>query len=230
MNIVTSPASGRSADTDAGTDTDTWVHLGGAIRQRRHSAGLTLVDLAGRTQWSQPFLSQVENGRARPSMESLRRIAAALGTTPQALFSGPVLPMGAPNVTRRDAVAALPLAPGASSICRVLLPGDAPVHLVEFDGLPTDFLETWEHEGFEAVYVVAGEVEVEVDGAVTRLGAGEVVSYAARLPHRHRSVGAEPARILLVETAAERAAASSATTTTGAAHQPTRPRSRRGRR
>lgn len=219
-----------AVSSDATADTDTWTHLGAAIRQRRRAAGLTLVHLAGLTTLSQPFLSQVENGRARPSMESLRRIAAALGTTPQALFGGPVLPAGAPNVTRRDAVAALPLAPGASSICRVLLAGDAPVHLVEFDGLPTDFLETWEHDGFEAVYVVTGEVEVEVDGAVTQLGAGEVVSYAARLPHRHRSVGNEPARILLVETVVESAAVSPAATTTGAVHQPARSRPRRARR
>ena len=35
------------------------------------------------------FLSQVENGRAQPSLESLTRIARALGTTPQSLFAGP---------------------------------------------------------------------------------------------------------------------------------------------
>jgi quercetin dioxygenase-like cupin family protein/DNA-binding XRE family transcriptional regulator len=206
-------------------DADTWLHLGAAIRQRRHAQQLTLVDLAGLTLLSQPFLSQVENGRARPSMESLRRIATALGTTPQALFGGPVLPPGAPSVTRRDAAAAVPLTPGASSVCRVLLPGDAPVHLVEYDGLPTEFLDTWQHDGFEAVYVVAGEVEVEVDGAVTRLHAGEVMSYAAQLPHRHRSVGAEQARILLVETTAGRAAVAPSVV-----HLPARPRARRARR
>jgi len=211
--------------TAAPADADTWLHLGAAIRQRRRAAALTLVDLAGLTLLSQPFLSQVENGRARPSMESLRRIAAALGTTPQALFGGPVLPAGAPSVTRRDNAVAVPLTADGTSVCRVLLPGDAPVHLVEFDELPSEFRETWQHDGFEAVYVLAGEVEVEVDGVVTRLSAGEVASHSALLPHRYRTVGPEPARILLVETAAERAS-----TSAGVVHLPVRPRARRGRR
>ena len=36
---------------------------------------------AAKAKLSQPFLSQIERGRARPSMPSLHRIAAALGTT-----------------------------------------------------------------------------------------------------------------------------------------------------
>ena len=54
--------------------------MGHAIKQRRHAHAFTLVDLAERAGLSQPFLSQVENGRARPSMSSLHRIATALGT------------------------------------------------------------------------------------------------------------------------------------------------------
>ena len=53
--------------------------VGATIRERRLAAGLTLVELAERSGLSQPFLSQVENGRAHPSMESLYRIASALG-------------------------------------------------------------------------------------------------------------------------------------------------------
>jgi transcriptional regulator with XRE-family HTH domain len=70
-----------------GADDGTWWDgLGSAIRARRLSRSLSLVDLASTADLSQPFLSQVENGRARPSLLSLRRIADALGTTPQALF------------------------------------------------------------------------------------------------------------------------------------------------
>ena len=167
-------------------EADGWLGVGSSIRERRRAAGLTLVALAERTLLSQPFLSQVENGRARPSMASLYRIAVALDTTPQALFDGP---------------AAVPLddVPLSHAIIRMLMPGNAPVHLVEFDGLPTEFMETWSHEGFEVAYVVAGEVEAEVDGRITRLAAGGVLSYDAALPHRYRGVGAHRARLLLIE-------------------------------
>jgi len=60
-----------------------------------------LAELAG---LSQPFLSQVENGRAQPSMESLYRIATALGTTPQALFGEHDPSALAPTAARADDV------------------------------------------------------------------------------------------------------------------------------
>ncbi|MFD8015137.1 helix-turn-helix domain-containing protein, partial [Streptomyces sp. NPDC059762] len=55
--------------------------VGAAVRRRRRALDLTLAEVAGRSGLSSPFLSQIENDRARPSMRSLQRIADALGTT-----------------------------------------------------------------------------------------------------------------------------------------------------
>jgi transcriptional regulator with XRE-family HTH domain len=173
--------------------------LGAAIRERRLAAELTLVALAERSGLSQPFLSQVENGRAAPSMESLYRIASALGTTPQALF-GAERPDHAAAVVRADDPDAPAIDTAGESLRRLLLPGDTPFHVIELRGLATDFLESWQHEGFEALYVLAGPIEVEIDGAITALGTGDFMSYPADLPHRYRSALGAMARVLLVET------------------------------
>ena len=183
---------GRTPATDA-TPSAT---LGAEIRRRRLDAGLTLVRLAEMAQLSQPFLSQVENGRAQPSIESLGRIAQALGTTPQSLFSAPA-ERGVPLAVVRSVDDA-----GGPSTYRPLVAGDAPFHVVEFTRLPSEFVEAWVHDGFEAAYVISGRVEIDVDGTVTQLGPGDSVSYDARLPHRHRSLGRKPARLLLIETSA----------------------------
>jgi len=169
--------------------------LGASIRRLRLDAGLTLVQLAALAHLSQPFLSQVENDRAQPSIESLSRIARALGTTPQSLFDAPADHDAPLVVVRAGDLTGVPA-------YRPLVTGDAPFHVVEFTELPREFVDAWQHEGFEAAYVVSGEVEVDVDGTLTRLGAGDSVSYDARLPHRHRSVGRRPARLLLIETSA----------------------------
>ncbi len=169
--------------------------LGAAIRRRRLDAGITLVQLAADADLSQPFLSQVENDRAQPSMESLSRIARALGTTPQSLFGTPVERDAPLVVVRGNDAAGVPA-------YRPLVAGDAPFHVVEFTDLPREFVDAWTHEGFEAAYVVSGEVEIDVDGTVARLRAGDSVSYDARLPHRHRTVSRKPARLLLIETSA----------------------------
>lgn len=48
------------------------------IKNQRQQAGLSLRELARRTDLTASFLSQIERGQANPSIESLQRIAAAL--------------------------------------------------------------------------------------------------------------------------------------------------------
>jgi transcriptional regulator with XRE-family HTH domain len=174
--------------------------LGGAIRERRLANELTLVALAERSGLSQPFLSQVENGRATPSMESLYRIASALGTTPQALFGNGSEPSRVPVAARADDPMVTTIDTAGESLRRLLLPGGAPFHVVELVGLATDFLEGWEHAGFEALYVLAGPIEVEIDGEIAELATGDFYSYPSHLPHRYRSALGRAARVLLIET------------------------------
>lgn len=176
-----------------------WDEVGHAIRSLRLSNSLTLVELAARAELSQPFLSQVENGRAKPSMSSLYRIATALETTPQALFGGPGS-VAQPTLARAVDTSVPTIATDGESLRRLLLPGNAPFHVIELIGLATEFLEPWHHEGFEALYVLAGPIEVEVDGVCTSMETGDFLSYPASSPHRYRSIRGADARVLLVET------------------------------
>jgi transcriptional regulator with XRE-family HTH domain len=182
-------------------DLSDWRLLGSAIRRRRLSKLLTLIDLADKAGLSQPFLSQVENGRARPSLMSLHRIADALGTTPQAFFGGGSESELTPSLVRANEVQVVQVDGTVSqSTCHVLLGGNAPFHILEFDGLPNEFLEYFEHDGFEAAYVIRGRVEIDIAGDVTTLNAGDTISYPAQMPHRLRGVGKRPVRVLLIET------------------------------
>lgn len=186
-------------------DDTRWAVLGAAIRERRLASELTLVALAERSGLSQPFLSQVENGRARPSMASLYRIASALDTTPQALFGDGAAADDAPTLARAGAAEVPTIDTVGESLRRLLLPGDAPFHVVELVGLATDFLDPWQHEGFEALYVLAGPIDVQLGDEVTTLATGDFLSYPARLPHRYRSPRGASARVLLIETQWQRA-------------------------
>lgn len=57
------------------------LRVGVAVRKRRRALQLTLAAVSARSGLSVPFLSQIENERARPSMRSLERVADALETT-----------------------------------------------------------------------------------------------------------------------------------------------------
>jgi transcriptional regulator with XRE-family HTH domain/quercetin dioxygenase-like cupin family protein len=61
--------------------------LARAVRARRGELGLTLDVLARRTGLSKGFLSQMEAGKANPTLNSLLLVANALGLPPAALFT-----------------------------------------------------------------------------------------------------------------------------------------------
>jgi CheY-like chemotaxis protein len=60
--------------------------LGGAIRERRKSLGLTLAQMAQRTGVSLGYLSQIELGKNSASIETLYRISLGLGMRMSELF------------------------------------------------------------------------------------------------------------------------------------------------
>jgi transcriptional regulator with XRE-family HTH domain len=173
----------RASSTDA--------RLGRAIRGLRRDRGLTLVQVAAASGLSQPFLSQLELGRTRPSMRSLFRIAQALGTTQQtllALAEEPVVPFDA----------------GGGGRARLLMhaPG---TDVTEFVGLCGEFSEFFRHDRHELLYVVRGTLEVELlehgVGSRAVLRARESMGYAGTVEHRFRQVGPEECVVLVIHSA-----------------------------
>jgi transcriptional regulator with XRE-family HTH domain len=181
----------------AGKDGDKALvrQLGETIRQRRRDLGLTLVEVAGRTGLSHPFLSQVERGLARPSMRSLTAVAAALQTTAQALLA---LPESAPiSVVRHEVAQSVVESPGGT--VRSLVRGERAMLPVEFTGAPREFQEYFVHDGEEFLYVVLGTIEVDIEGELSTLGPGDSLYYEGGLRHRFRAVDDSPVRLILVQ-------------------------------
>jgi transcriptional regulator with XRE-family HTH domain len=172
------------------------LRLGSAIRQRRRDLGLTLVDVAGRAGLSHPFLSQVERGLARPSMRSLTALAAALHTTAQALLALPaeVAPV---SVVHHEVPQPIVDSPGGT--VRSLVRGERAMLPVEFNGAPDSFEEYYCHDGEEFLYVVQGSIEMDVEGSLSQLSAGDSLYYEGGLRHRWRRVTAGPVRVILVQ-------------------------------
>jgi XRE family aerobic/anaerobic benzoate catabolism transcriptional regulator len=69
--------------------------LGGRVRELRSERGLTLQELARRSDLSTRFLVQVESGEGNISVRKLAGLARALGSTPCALLSAS--PPGGPR-------------------------------------------------------------------------------------------------------------------------------------
>jgi transcriptional regulator with XRE-family HTH domain len=184
--------------TASGPERAADARLGRAIRAARHDRGMTLAQVAAQAGLSQPFLSQLELGRTRPSMRSLFRIATALGTTQQALLgraAGP--PPG--GAVRADDAAPVEVEAGAA---RLLLHDPDGADVTEFVGSPQEFGEFFCHGRRELLYVVRGTVEVELreDGTsrFSTLQARDSITYPGRVEHRFRQVGSQTCVFVLV--------------------------------
>jgi len=157
------------------------LRVGAAVRRRRRALELTLAVVAERSGLSVPFLSQVENERARPSRPSLERIADALGTTAADLLAA-ADPACSVDVLRADDEA---IAPGQARL-RPLVRGHHQLHAMEFIGDHDEGRE-FQHRNDELMYVVDGAVEVEAEGRAHRLGRGDTLYLSGGVRHRWRA-------------------------------------------
>ncbi|MGW2816146.1 helix-turn-helix domain-containing protein [Streptomyces sp. NPDC001415] len=167
------------------------LRVGVAVRRLRRSLGLTLAVVAERSGLSVPFLSQVENERARPSARSLQRVADALNTTVGELYD-------AADCTRTvDVVRAEP--EGEEPGVRALLRGHHQLHAMEFTG-EQDTGREFQHRNDELMYVADGAAEVEAEGRAYRLERGDTLCLSGGVRHRWRAA-LPGTRILVVAVA-----------------------------
>lgn len=96
------------------------LRVGAAVRRRRRALDLTLAVVAERSGLSVPFLSQIENERARPSQNSLEKVADALRTTAVELLAA-ADPACSVDVVRAEGAGGEPGAPrGCAPWCAVI--------------------------------------------------------------------------------------------------------------
>lgn len=187
------PPAGATATPE---DDETVSSLGSSLRELRKSRGLTLQQLADLCGLSQPFLSQLENGKAVPSLSALSAVAGALGTTAHGLL----VPRASREVStvRADEGARYDLVEGAT--VRFLVHGASrsmePNEVTAEAGVRTSHTG---HAGEEMVYVLEGAVRVELEGRdPIELGPGDTCTFPSAVPHSVGAGDAGPARYLIV--------------------------------
>ncbi|WP_420113453.1 helix-turn-helix domain-containing protein [Pseudactinotalea sp.] len=173
--------------------------LGDRLRELRSARGLTLRQLADATDLSAGLLSQVENGRTDPSIETLRRLAKVFDSDLADLFREPDAPevhLSRPGERLRMQAPTglltyerLTSGRGNFEMLRgVLRPGD------------TSAAEPRSHASAECVYVIEGAIVAAIGGTDHPVLAGEAITFDSRLPHMFRNDGAVDAVILLAVT------------------------------
>ena len=177
------------------------VGLGERLRHARRLHRVTLKGVADRIGCSESMLSKIETGRATPSLETLAKLAEALGTSIPALFNDEQrLPVTVYQEGERQAIG-LGSERDHHTVLERLIPYaegrllNANLHVVPPGGGSNGTLS---HAGEEVGFVVEGFVELTVDGKTTLLGPGSSFFFGSSLPHSYRNIGTVVAQIVWV--------------------------------
>ena len=177
--------------------------LGERIRSAREMRGLTLEDISSRTGIDVATLKGIESSEMAPPLGQLIRLGKALDMKMGYFISpGVDKPM---TVVRKDQGKAIARYGKKKSqqygySYESLAPEKANRMMEPFivTLMPTDAEEFSSHDGQEFIFVLEGEMKVQVGDKVEFLKPGDAVYYDSTQPHLVKSATKTKARILAV--------------------------------
>jgi transcriptional regulator with XRE-family HTH domain len=168
--------------------------IGPKIRGLRSKKLLSLVQLGEHTGLSASLLSKIERGQLVPTLPTLLRIAQVFGVSLEHFFvDASERPMVA--VVRKKDRLRLPNRPDEESPAYFFESLDFPVADRKMEAYYAEFkahakpMEPHQHAGAEVIYVVTGQLVVNIDGDDTMLGQGDSIYFDSSFPHSYRHHG-----------------------------------------
>lgn len=172
--------------------------LGSNLKRLRTERGLSLGQLAERSDVSKVMLSQIERGNSNPTVNSLFKIANGLGVSYSALMEQPE---PAVSVVRRADAAAQSDEEGSYRL-RCYFPNasgrDFEIYEDELDPGHEHRTEGHGPNTEEFVLVEQGVLEMVVLDDAHVLETGDAIHFDASRPHTYRNSGTEAVRMVVV--------------------------------
>ena len=168
--------------------------VGREARRWRQSRGLTLAQVGERSRLNVGYLSQIENGKAVPSLEALAAIAAALDVPPAWLLLDSHTPPRL--VTRTDRPHRD--APGGAEVTEVDAGTSRDVCILEVAVPPGQSTGVHAHQGDEHHLILAGRWRMSQGDHEYELGPGDYIAWDPTVPHDVENVGDTEGRLLVI--------------------------------
>ncbi|MGI6153084.1 MAG: cupin domain-containing protein [Christensenellaceae bacterium] len=174
-------------------------NLGAKIRQLRMEKGMKIVDLASLTNLTSSMISQVERSIISPSVETLKKVGAALDVPVSYFFE---LPEEAPEQTPASDIEQHINSPVVRKKDRkVLSPNSGITYYLLNPSLmgPIEFIYNiyepgsrtgdglYTHPGNECGLVLEGELVVQIEEDVHKLKKGDSITFDSSKPHALRN-------------------------------------------
>lgn len=178
------------------------------VKRLRREKHLTLKALSKLASVSHGLMSNLEAGKANPSLSTIVKLAHALEVQPSVLFSGPTGAAQADRshpesnlVTEREQK--ILMFHNSDLQYRILTPNlQRKLQVVRttlppgFDGSDAPFV----HQGEEVVHVISGVVDVYIADSKSVLREGDTISFNPEREHWYRNPSSEHTQLISVAT------------------------------
>jgi mannose-6-phosphate isomerase-like protein (cupin superfamily)/DNA-binding XRE family transcriptional regulator len=168
--------------------------VGPQVRRLRRERELTLAQIAERTGLNVGYLSQIENDKASPSLETLAALATAMDV-PITWFLLDQAP--APQVVRAAERRSW-CGPGGVNVAEVDGGFSRDVRIVVASSNPGQRTGLHAHSGDEHHIVLSGRVRLTQGEHTVELGPGDYLLWDATIPHDSETLGPDPLELLII--------------------------------
>jgi transcriptional regulator with XRE-family HTH domain len=178
-------------------------HLGATLRTHRARLRLTIAELAKEAAISRGMLSKIETGQAATSLDTLSRLAAALGVPLAQLFQDFDAPVGAAQHVRAgQGMEVVRRGTKRGHTYRLLAYDKGPKKLFEPFLISMDdaseVFPRFEHPGTEFLYMLRGKIEYRHGKQLYTLEPGDSLSFRGDVPHGPERLVSLPIRFLSI--------------------------------
>lgn len=167
-------------------------NLGSSIKEIRQQKKMTLKDLSEETELSISFLSQLERGKSSATLKSLKKISLALGVNPSYFFQQENLNQN-DTITTRLSESQFYYKDLSGNLEQ---PAFSPLLIVMKPGQREESLMT--HTGQEFIYMLEGQLTVQIKDGVHTLNPGESIMFDSMDPHYWYNYTNEDIRFLCI--------------------------------
>jgi transcriptional regulator with XRE-family HTH domain len=178
-------------------------YLGNTVREIRLNHGLTIADVATLAGISRGMLSKIENAQTATSLETISRLAQALGVSLATLFRNCDVRVGSAQLVKSGE--------GMEVVRRGTKRGHT-YHLLSYDQGPKKLFEpflitieqesekfpVFEHPGTEFIYMLEGCIEYRHGQNTYVLSPGDALTFEGDIPHGPEKLIQCPIRFLSV--------------------------------
>lgn len=180
---------------------DAEAAVGGQIRELRKIKKLTLTQLAQAAGISVGYLSQLERNQSKLPIGVLKKLSDILGVHMNWFFNGTQPSSDERDTIVRKAYRRRLTFTGLGIVEELLSPNLAgPLELLLSTIEPGADSGEYSHDGNEAGILIAGQLDLWIDGKQFRLEEGDSFSFKSTSQHRCANPGKIPAKVVWVIT------------------------------